>query len=119
MSWTLTTSGSAVLKAGKNANSDIKISGTALVDWSDKAEGRVESETGIAWIDNYSSLATGIKGLLSDVTSSLMAMDIIAYDNTGYLAREADMLMNKNDDRVKQGVAILKELTRKTLKDPV
>jgi len=118
MSWTLLTSGAAVLKAGTHANSTIKVSGAALVQYADAAEGRIEAQTRRSWVDNYSSLSTGIKNILSDVAASIVAMDIVAYDNTGYLAREADMIMNKCDERINAGLSILKDFKSNQLQTP-
>jgi hypothetical protein len=118
MSWTLTTSGAAVNKAGLNCNSTISVSGTALAKWSDDAEGYVESQTHRTWVANYTGLPAGIKGVLSDIVSSKVAMAIIAYDSTGYLSREADMLMNYNDDIITKGLGVLKDFDSNQLKTP-
>lgn len=118
MSWTLTTSGAAVNKAGIHANSTISVSGTALAKWSDDSEGYVELQTKRAWVDNYTGLPTGIKGVLSDIVSSKIAMAIISYDSTGYSSREADMLMNFNDEIITKGLAQLKDFDSKSLKTP-
>ena len=117
MSWTLCTSGSAILKAGANANSTIIASGS-LSFFSDEAEGRIEAETRRTWVASYSGLGTGIKGVLSDVCSSLIAMNIISYDTTGYLSREADTLLNVNDDRASKGLQTLKDFKSNTLQTP-
>ena len=116
MSWTLCTSGSAILKAGINANSDLIASGSQLLILSDNAEGRVEAETRRSWVASYSGLTTPIKNALSDACSSLIATDIIAYDPTGYLAREADILLNVNDEKYTAALRILKEF--KPLRTP-
>jgi len=118
-SWTLCTSGAAVVKAGTHANSTIAASGSALQGFADAAEGKIEASTRKSYIDNYSSLSIGVKNMLSDVASSIVAMDIIAYDNTGYLAREADMLMNKLDERINSGLAILKDFKTNALQSPL
>ena len=117
MSWTLCTSGSAVAKAGVHCNS---ISGSAvtMATWSTEAEGRIEGITRRSWVSNYTSLPTGVKGILSDVCSSLVAMKIVAYDPTGYLRREADLLMNSNDDIAKTGMNELKDFKSNTLQTP-
>ena len=116
MSWTLCTSGAAITLAGANANSSIIVSGGGLADYSDQAEGQIEFETRTAWRDNYSSLTSGAKHTLQDVSASLIAMNIISYDNTGYLTREADTLLNVLDDRVKRGLKNVEKSDQ--LKDP-
>jgi len=108
MSWKLCTSGAAVYKAGEHVNSTVSGSGTILAKWSDEAEGNICFETNTNWIDNYSALSTEAKAILSDVCSSKIAKRIIAYDTTGYLSRESDMLMNMNDDIENKGLQILK-----------
>ena len=118
MSWTLCTSGSAILKAGTHANSTIVASGSLLADLSDMAEGRITAETRKTWVSGYSGLNTQIKGALSDVCSSMIALNIIAYDTTGYLTREADTLMNLNDEIVSKGMIILKDFKTTSLQSP-
>jgi len=109
MSWTLCTSGAAISKAGVNANSTICTSGAALEKWSEEAEGRICAECHKDFITDISSLDTGIQYAISDICSSLIALNIIAFDTTGYLTREADILLNLNDDRVTKGLAKLKD----------
>lgn len=117
MSWTLCTSGAAVAKAGTHCGA---ISGSAIVmgKWSDEAEGRIEAETRRTWVDSYASLPDGIKGILSDVCSSMIASFIVAHDPTGQLARETDLLMNLNDERANKGLVILKDFKSNTLQTP-
>ena len=45
-------------------------------------------------------------------------MNIIAYDTTGYLSREADILLNVNDDKASSGLRILKDFKSNELKTP-
>ena len=66
MTFTLCTSGSAIVKAGTHANSTIILSGTAMANYSLEAEGLIESETRIKWVENHATLPTGIKGVLSN-----------------------------------------------------
>lgn len=117
MSWTFCTSGSAVSRAGVHCNA---ISGSAVVmtKWSDEAEGMIEQETHTDWTTTYSSLPTGIKNQLSNVCSSIIAMRLIAYDPPRYLAREADILLNVNDDIINKGLKALENKTYHTLTTP-
>ena len=118
MSWTLSTSGAAVRKAGLNANSTIAASGAALAEWSDQAEGEIAAATRRDWVASYSGLSTAIKQILGDAASSLVAMKIISYDITGYLAREADTLLNVNDEITSRQIKILKDFKSNELKTP-
>ena len=118
MAWTECTSGQAIVKAGVNANSTITASGSVLVLWSTEAEGSIDLETGKTILSSYASLPAGVQGAVSDICSSKIAMKIIAYDTTGYLSREADILLNVNDDIITKGLAKLKEFTNLKLKSP-
>lgn len=110
MSWTLCTSGSATLKAGTHANiTGITADGADFDLLSDAAEGRICMECNADFVTNFADYPTLIQQSLADVCSSLIAMDIIAFDTTGYLRREADTLMNYNDDRVIKGLKKLQE----------
>lgn len=117
MTWTLCASGAAIAKAGSHVNSGITTS-SALAVWNLESEGRIESQTRRSWVDNYAGLPAGIKGVLADVCSSLIAMKIISYDTTGYLSREADTLLNVNDEIAAQGMAVLKDFKSNELKAP-
>lgn len=122
MAWTLCLSGPAITKAGANANPTIINYGssqTELDAFSDEAEGSMELETGKALLDNFSNLATGVQGAIADICSSKIAMKIIVYDTTGYISREADALLNVNDDIITKGMTKLREFTNLTLKKPI
>ena len=119
MSWTLTTSGLAISKAGAYANSAIIVSGQTLEAWSNIAEGRIEAETRRTWVDNYAGLSTGVKGILSDVASSLVAIQIINYDMSGFTSRaEAQTMLDVNDNIVIGGLTILKDFKSNELQTP-
>lgn len=123
MAWTECTSGSAIAMAGLNANSSLTAYGgtyaTILDRWSDDAEGEIDLFTGKSFLSNYSSLPTSIQQAVSSVAAAKIAMRIIAYDTTGYLSREADTLLNVNNDIIYRGQAQLKEFTKIILKSPL
>lgn len=108
MVWDLSLSGSAILKAGVHANADVKSGATDIADFSTEAQGFICAQLHTDVVTNTPTDAE-IVNAIADVHSSLVAMDIVSYDLTGYLRREADTLMNKNDDRVTKGIARLKE----------
>ena len=123
MAWTLCTSGSAIAKAGTNVNSLFNAYGepykTHIDTFSDEAEGEIELQTGKTFIASFASLPAGIQGAAGDVASALIGMKLIAFDTTGYLSREADTLLNVNDDIITKGLAKLREFKNIILKSPV
>jgi len=106
MTWTLCTSGQAIAKAGTHANSTLILyagnNKTILDAWSDESEGQIEAETGMSIKSNFAGYA--LSGAASAACSSLIASNIIAYDPTGYLSREADTLLNLNDTTYKNAI---------------
>lgn len=119
MSWTLTTSGAAIAKSGTNANSTIIASGSTLQKWSDDAEGYVITLTRRNWVTGYSAVDAGVKSILSDVVSSLIAKQIICYDMSGYVnLAEAQTMLNVHDDLAQRGIEILKDFKSNDLRTP-
>jgi hypothetical protein len=108
MSFTLCTSGAATAKAGVHASSAILGNAATLTKLSDECEGMI---CGIAHYDFVSGAAVNarVANLVSDVCSSMIANHIIAYDPTGYLTREADTLLNLNDQIINKGLAVIKD----------
>jgi len=119
MSWTLCTSGAAVAKAGTHVNSTIILyagdNKTIMDAWSDEAEGSICAECHSDFITGIATTFLAISGSIADVCSSKIAKKLIAYDTTGYLSREADMLMNINDDIESKGLAVLKQKEKQRL----
>ena len=116
MSWTLCTSGAAAFKAGKNANSDIILSGAAMEAWSDQAEGRICAECHTDFVTNFTTFDTQIQNALQDVCSSMIGMSIVSYDPNSYVtSREAETILDYNDDRVNKGLVLLKEKIKQKL----
>lgn len=104
MSWTLCTSGSAIVKAGANANSTIVASGSALAEFSDEVEGTICAKTRYNWVSGYGSVTAQYKPILANIASDLIAMKIIGYDMSGYTSRyEALTMLNilkDNSDKI-------------------
>jgi len=48
----------------------------------------------------------------------MVAMKLIAYDTTGYLSREADTLMNMNNDIIVKGMKDLEDFKKIKLRNP-
>lgn len=119
MTWTLTTSGAAIAKAGANADSTIIASGSTLLQWCKEAEGYVCENTSIDWVTYYDDASTQVQNALSDAVSSKIAMNIIAYDTTGYTNQETNFLLNLNDGIVERSLSKLGQIGKSNnLKEP-
>lgn len=125
MAFTLTSSGAAVVKAGTNRSTvwsvgDSGQTGQAILDkWSNQAEGKIVAETRRDWVGKYSTLGDGVKNILDDVCSSIIAKQIISFDMSGFTSRaEAFTMLNVQDDIVGRGIAILKDFKSNDIKDP-
>lgn len=115
--WDFCTSEAAVAKAGTNVN-EVSAAAATMAKWYDEAAGSIELETGKSYADNFLSIPTGVQAAVGDVCSSKIAMKMIAFDTTGYLAREADTLLNVNDGIIIKGIKDLEEFTKIKLKNP-
>jgi len=110
MSWTLCTSGAAISKAGTGVNSDIRISGAILAAWSDQAEGVANAITRKDWIADYAGVKANFKGILSDLSSDLIATRIVNYDMSGYTSRsEAQTILDVLRDNIIRNIETLKD----------
>ena len=116
MSWTLCTSEAAIANAGANMKDDLRTSGAIMATWSNEAEGELCTETGRDWITHVSTLQPGTSGAVFSNVAARIAQKIIKYDITGYLTREADTLLNVNDDIIVKTTNDLKKLN--TLQPP-
>ena len=120
MPWTLCTSGSAIIKGGANVSSTITNYGTqrtAMDKFSDEAEGFIVQQTHIDWRADYSALPTDIQNALSNVASSLIAIQFITYDMSGYTRLgEAVTMLNVQDQVARDGIVFLKDFKKATIR---
>lgn len=119
MSFTLTTSAAAVAKAGIHANATIVADTTTMNKWSDEAEGYIVARTRKDWVTDYSGLSDMIKNCLSNVCSSLIAMQVICYDITGYSRAEAQLMLDVQYDLAEKGLNILEDFKVLNIKSPL
>ena len=110
MAYIMTTEAEILQKMGKNANvTDFDT--TAMT----AANLRAESTINVMARFDYSALVTAglgssVKGLLSDIASSLVAIEGIAYDMSGFTSRiEAEDMINVLRDGALRGLAILRD----------
>ncbi len=120
MSWLFCTSGSAIAKAGLNANTNVILSGSIMNAWSDQAEGTICAMTRRDWITGYSTtLSVPVAYALNNIASSMIAKQIITYDMSGYTnTQEAFTMLNVHDDIIKAGIKVLEDFKSNTLKIP-
>ncbi len=116
--WILCTSGSAIAKAGANANTTIVASGSVLLEWSKEVEATICTTTRKDWITAYSSLGANFKEILNNLSSDLIAMKIISYDPSGYASqREAELMLDVLYDNQLKNMQILREQENKEVMD--
>ena len=116
MSFTLTTSGAILLKAGAGSNSTINISAATLTKFSDMAEATLSARTRQDWVANYGSVGANYKGILDDTVSSMAAMNLIAYDMSGYTSRlESQIMLDVLRDSVNANIEVLKDDKHKSV----
>ena len=120
MAFQFCTSGSAIAMAGTNANTTLSsYSARTTVDaFSEQSEGEMMLETGMDLSGSLSAMAPGVRLAVGNICASKIAMKIIVFDTTGYLSREADSLLNVNDDIINTGMRFLKEFDNFSLKTP-
>lgn len=110
MSWTLTTSRACIIKAGTGANTTASLSGAMLQTWSDAAEGVICAATHKDWITDYSTIKANFKGILDDLASDMVAMQIVKYDMSGYTSRyEAETMLDVMRDNVQRNISVLND----------
>ena len=102
MVWTLCTSGSAVEKAGANVSSDIRLSGSALENFSNETESYISDIAHNDVVTNFSSFTTQGKLILQRLSSNLIAFEMVAFDDSSFNSQRSfetklDTLQNNID----------------------
>ena len=116
MTETLTDSTAVALYAGNNGSTLTAGEYTLLINL---AEGNVCAQTRRDWVTNYASLGLQVKNALKDVVTALAAMMVINYDQSVFTSgSEARAMLNLLDDKVKVGMAYLKDFDSNELKTP-
>ena len=119
MTFTFTSSGAIIRKAGLNANSTVVASAAALLNWATQAEGFIEAETRRDWTANYAGLPNAIKNMLNDAASSLAAIQVISYDMSGYTSRlEATTMLDVLRDNAIRALNVLKDFKSNIIQTP-
>lgn len=100
MSWTLSTSSAAIVKAGLAASGGL-IAGSAatLAKWSDQSESVLCLLTRKDWVADYAAVTANYKPLLDewvacDVAQKIASYDPDAYSSTAKYQTQLDLLEN-------------------------
>jgi len=115
MAWTFCLSGSAIVKAGANANSDIVLAGAILDEWSDEVEGAICTITRKDWVADYASITANFKPILADLASDLIAMKMVNYDPGGYT--KPQLILDVLKDNVERNLKSLKDKSDQEVMD--
>lgn len=116
MSWTLTTSGAAIAKAGTDANTTVIASNALLASWSDQVEGRIVASTRKNWVGDYASVNTYVKQVLDETASLLIGMEIVGYDTSGYAPNHAQLMLDRMRDVAFKNLKVLEDWDSNSIK---
>jgi len=116
--WTYCASGSAIFKAGENADATAIADAANLAILSSEIQGRINAETRRNWYTTYSTLPSEIKDMLSLASSSAIANQIIKSNPSGYFPGEPELLINVNYDNYKECIEFLKNFKSNSIQTP-
>lgn len=116
--WLFCTSGSAIFKAGENADATAIADSTNLAILSSEVQGWIISKTRRDWAADYSGLPNGIKDVLSLCASAKIANHIIKSNPSGYFPGEAEFLTNVNFDDAEDCITFLKDFKSNSIQTP-
>jgi|6_EtaG_2_1085325.scaffolds.fasta_scaffold22343_2 hypothetical protein len=110
MVFTLCTVSDAINKAGANAN--ISISGGATIsdtynNWSSEAEAVVSDTARVDLVTNFGSLTSEGKQILKNITSALIAQQIINYEPSAIGVAEATLRLNVLENQIRRGLKLI------------
>lgn len=121
MSWTFTTSGAAIAKAGltestfNDDSGDPRISGSVLLQWSDEAESLLCDTSRVDLVTNFASLTANGKQVLGNLASNLVGQKIAFFLRDEYASnREFETLLDIIENDVRRGLALISEDRVKT-----
>ena len=100
----------AAIKAKAGANVSAALTDTDYDAWVLQAESKVNIIARYNYSDGYAALNADVKHLMGDIVSSLVAMQAVAYDMSGYASRaEAEDIINVQNDNAKVGTSLLRD----------
>ena len=108
MAYIMTTEAEIEQKSGANVNTTFNT--TMMTAANLRAESTINTACRYNFSDVYATLNADVKGLLSDIASSLVAIEAISYDMSGYTSRgEAESMINVLRDGLLRGISILRD----------
>ena len=117
--WLFCTSGSAIFKAGENADATATADATNLAIISSEIQGWIISKTRRDWATTYTDLPNGIKDVLSLCSSCKIANHIINSNMSGFTSRtEAQTMLNVNYDLANDCIEFLKDFKSNSIQTP-
>ena len=104
----MTTEAEIQQKSGANVN--VSFDTTMMTAAGIRAESTINVICRYNFSDNYATLNADVKGILNDIASSLVAIEAIAYDMSGYTSLiEAEDMITVLRDGVLRGISILRD----------
>ena len=106
---TLCTSGSVKNKAGANVSTTTTNDPTIMTRFINQAEGQFIADTGVNWINIYSTMDADFKQAIERAVSAFAAIDVINYDQEAVGTNQAINRINVLLDQYERGVRAMKE----------
>ena len=108
MAYIMTTEAEIQQKSGAGVNVAFN---TAMMTAANlRAESTINCVARFNFSDAYAGLNADVKGILSDIASSLVAIEAICYDMAGYTSRtEAEDMINVLRDGALRGLSLIRD----------
>jgi len=116
MSFTLAASYAITRMAGTHVNSTAANSGALISGICDNAESQVCEAVDYDLITEYANIASNLKPVIAKAVACLGAMDLIAYDPTGYLNSENQLILDVLNNNYEKIIGSIKERQKKFTK---
>ena len=113
MSWTMVSSFAIVRAAGKHVNQDIVHSAAFLEDVEDKAVGQLCEALDFDLSGQYATIPLRLRPAIAKAVASIAAMELIAYDPTGYLSSENQLILDVMNNNIEKLIGSMKNRGKK------
>ena len=112
MSWTLTTSGACIAKAGltlSQVTTPETISGAIMQQWSDEAESLICDQSRNDVVTNFATLTENGKQILANLASNLVGQKIATFLRANYSQREFETILDVMENDIRRGLSIIQK----------